>query len=248
MPLPESLPEITSGGSASETYDLVIVGCGPAGLTAADEASRRGLRVALMDPAIGGHSSVSAAKVLGTLASASALVELLVSGFFGRLSDAVGRKSTLVLVPLVAVLSRAAVVAFPSVPMLIVARFVTSASVPIFWLSFQASLADTLGRNATRLAIEQSRISAALGLGFAASTFVGGSLASRSVRLAYGCSCALGLSVVALVSLFFRETLPPSRRRPLGCSWASRSTTTCSSPSVQTSRHTTHQERATSCT
>lgn len=51
MPLPESLPEITSGGSASETYDLVIVGCGPAGLTAADEASRRGLRVALMDPA-----------------------------------------------------------------------------------------------------------------------------------------------------------------------------------------------------
>ena len=174
------------------------------------------LPVALMDPAIGGHSSVSAAKVLGTLASASALVELLVSGFFGRLSDAVGRKSTLVLVPLVAVLSRAAVVAFPSVPMLIVARFVTSASVPIFWLSFQASLADTLGRNATRLAIEQSRISAALGLGFAASTFVGGSLASRSVRLAYGCSCALGLSVVALVSLFFRETLPPSRRRPLG--------------------------------
>ena len=63
------------------------------------------LPVALMDPAIGGHSSVSAAKVLGTLASASALVELLVSGFFGRLSDAVGRKSTLVLVPLVAVLS-----------------------------------------------------------------------------------------------------------------------------------------------
>ena len=49
-PLPETLPNVRWGTSASEAYDLVIVGCGPAGLTAADEASKRGLRVALMDP------------------------------------------------------------------------------------------------------------------------------------------------------------------------------------------------------
>jgi len=49
-PFPSELPGLTRGTSARETYDLVIVGCGPAGLSAADEASRRGLRVALMDP------------------------------------------------------------------------------------------------------------------------------------------------------------------------------------------------------
>ena len=49
-PLPETLPDVRWGTSAGEAYDLVIVGCGPAGLTAADEASKRGLRVALMDP------------------------------------------------------------------------------------------------------------------------------------------------------------------------------------------------------
>ena len=47
---PDALPGLTMGASAEEAYDLVIVGCGPAGLSAADEASKRGLRVALVDP------------------------------------------------------------------------------------------------------------------------------------------------------------------------------------------------------
>ena len=49
-PFPERLPDITSGKNEKEAYDLVIVGCGPAGLSAADEASRRGMKVALIDP------------------------------------------------------------------------------------------------------------------------------------------------------------------------------------------------------
>ena len=36
--------------SRSDRYDLVVVGCGPAGLSAADRASSKGLRVALIDP------------------------------------------------------------------------------------------------------------------------------------------------------------------------------------------------------
>jgi|TARA_B110000259_G_scaffold183355_1_gene228496 lycopene cyclase-like protein len=36
--------------SRSDRYDLLIVGCGPAGLSAADRASEKGLRVALVDP------------------------------------------------------------------------------------------------------------------------------------------------------------------------------------------------------
>ena len=36
--------------SQTDRYDLLIVGCGPAGLSAADRASEKGLRVALVDP------------------------------------------------------------------------------------------------------------------------------------------------------------------------------------------------------
>ena len=49
-PMPTELPDVAGGASAEDAYDLVIVGCGPAGLSAADEASRRGMRVALIDP------------------------------------------------------------------------------------------------------------------------------------------------------------------------------------------------------
>ena len=45
MALPPLLPS-----SRSDRYDLVVVGCGPAGLSAADRASSKGLRVALIDP------------------------------------------------------------------------------------------------------------------------------------------------------------------------------------------------------
>ena len=44
------LPGPSSGTSASDPVDLVIVGCGPAGLAAAAAAGKRGLRVVLVDP------------------------------------------------------------------------------------------------------------------------------------------------------------------------------------------------------
>ena len=43
------LPELVPS-SREDRFDLVVVGCGPAGLSAADRASARGLRVALVDP------------------------------------------------------------------------------------------------------------------------------------------------------------------------------------------------------
>ena len=44
-----TLPEL-SPSSRDNQFDLVVVGCGPAGLSAADRASAKGLRVALVDP------------------------------------------------------------------------------------------------------------------------------------------------------------------------------------------------------
>lgn len=44
-----NLPELTPS-SRENRFDLIVVGCGPAGLSAADRASAKGLRVALVDP------------------------------------------------------------------------------------------------------------------------------------------------------------------------------------------------------
>ena len=52
----------------------------------------------------------SAAMTLGQLASASACAELLLSGTFGKISDAVGRKPLLIASPAVAVAARSVVI------------------------------------------------------------------------------------------------------------------------------------------
>ena len=53
-----------------------------------------------------------------------------------------------------------------------------------------------------------------MGLGYALSSLVGGYLAATDVRLAYACSCALGLAVVGVVLRGLSETLPPEQRKP----------------------------------
>lgn len=161
-----------------------------------------------------GLDSTSVAMLLGRLGSASALAEVLLSGSFGKLADAIGRKPILVAAPLVTVFARAAVVALPSLPILLGARLCSTLVVPIFWLAFQASWADLYGKNATELAVLSSRVRASMGLGYALSSIAGGALAARNIRYAYACSCALGCCVALLTALGMRETLPDGRRVP----------------------------------
>ena len=55
-------------------------------------------------------SSANAATTLGTLGSVSALVEVMLSNSFGKITDAIGRKPVLILAPALAVAARATVV------------------------------------------------------------------------------------------------------------------------------------------
>ena len=75
-------------------------------------------------------SSAKAATTLGTLGSVSALVEVMLSNSFGKLTDAIGRKPVLILAPALAVAARATVVVWPSLPVLLGARFCTTLVVP----------------------------------------------------------------------------------------------------------------------
>ena len=112
-------------------------------------------------------SSANAATTLGTLGSVSALVEVMLSNSFGKVTDAIGRKPVLILAPALAVAARATVVVWPVLPVLLGARFCTTLVVPLFWLAFSSSLADLYGRSSTSLAIVNSRVAACMGLGYA---------------------------------------------------------------------------------
>jgi len=150
--------------------------------------------------------------LLGRLGSVSAFAEVLLSGSFGKLADAVGRKPILLGAPLLTVLARSMVVVQPTLAVLLGARLITTLVVPMYWLAYQAAMADVYGRNSTKLAVLGSRVQAGMGLGYAISSLVGGPLAARDIRYAYAASCTLGCGVLACVAFGLRETLPVERR------------------------------------
>lgn len=168
-----------------------------------------------------GMEPAAVALLLGQLGSASAFCEVLLSGGFGKLADAIGRKPILVAAPVISVLARAYVVFDPSLNVLIVARLISMLSVPIYWLAYAASIADLYGGNTTQLAVVNSRLQAAMGLGFAVSSVVGGWLAAKDIRLAYFASCVLGTVVLILHAFLMRETLPVKKRVPFKWSGSS---------------------------
>ena len=161
-----------------------------------------------------GLAPAQVALTLGRLGSASALFEVLLSGWFGRLADAFGRKPILLAAPAVTVVARAMVVLNPTIPVMLGARLGTTLVVPIYWLAFQATCADCFGKNATALAVLGSKLQAAMGFGYALASLVGGPLAQRDIRLAYAASCTLGCCVIACIAVGLRETLPANRRVP----------------------------------
>jgi len=163
----------------------------------------------------GAASNIAAATTLGKLTSAASAAELCLSGTFGQLSDAFGRKPLMLFAPMVCALARCMVVAYPVVPILIAVRFVTNLMVPIFWLSYNAAIADSLANDTTQLAIVSSRVQAAMGLGYSLSTLLGGWLTAIDVRLAYAASSCLGLLVASCVAFGLTETLALERRKPL---------------------------------
>jgi len=163
------------------------------------------LRASGMDPK-------GVALLLGQLGSASALCEVLLSNSFGKLSDAIGRKPIMLAAPALTVLARGMVVVSPMLPVLIAARLLSTLVVPMYWLAYQAAMADCFGGNTTKLAVVGSRVQAGMGLGYAIASYFGGKLSQRDIRYAYAASCTVGCCVLACVQLGFRESLSASRR------------------------------------
>ena len=103
---------------------MLIVGLQTACFGCIGTALPPALRASGLEPA-------AVAILLGKLGSASAFCEVMLSGSFGKLADAVGRKPILVLAPAITVMARSLVVFSPTLPVLIGVRLVTTLVVPV---------------------------------------------------------------------------------------------------------------------
>ncbi len=70
----------------------------------------------------------------------------MMSGWCGKITDAVGRRPLLIWAPLITLLARFCVVVNPTLNVLIGVRMLSAIAVPMYWLAFSASNADRYGR------------------------------------------------------------------------------------------------------
>ena len=159
--------------------------------------------------------AVKATKLLTTVASFSALMEILLAPLVGALSDAVGRKPVLLLT-LASVLVVNTVAAFaPIVPFILLSAFVSKLVVGLFFLSSGASLGDAYRTNPARLAAASGALFALVNGGFAVGIAVSRWLpAQDTLRWAYALSAAFAGIATAVGAFAVRETMTASERVP----------------------------------
>jgi len=161
-----------------------------------------------------GGDLVKTATALGSFGSLAALVDILITPQLGRLSDTIGRKPLLLAAPCLALLLRASVAAFPCVPLLVAVRVLGGMISATYMVSLRAALADGHRHDAPTLVGRLGLISAASGGAYAFGMFAGGQLASVRLRLPYLVAASSLALLLPLVSVCFKETLPPEQRVP----------------------------------
>ena len=157
---------------------------------------------------------VRTATTLGRLGSSAALLDILITPQFGRLSDTIGRKPLLLGAPVVGCLCRAAVATYPLTPFLVGVKLTGSVISATYMVAVRAALADRHRNDAPTLTGRLGLVSAASGGAYAIGSLTGGAMTSRQLRYPYLASAVLLGLLVPLVATRFNETLPRDQRVP----------------------------------
>ena len=149
-----------------------------------------------------------AARVLGLMSSAGSLLEFIFGPCFGRLSDRYGRMVFLLVGPVGTILCDGMVFLFPSQPVLIVGKVVSTLTVTAFVTILRSSLNDVVQGEA--YAIANSGMATWTG----SAVMLTPLLASRFLteRGSFGVAALAAAVNGAQLSLFFGETLPRNER------------------------------------
>jgi DHA1 family tetracycline resistance protein-like MFS transporter len=153
--------------------------------------------------------------LLTAVASTSAAAEIVLSPIMGGLSDSFGRKPALLATLGCVLLANSAAALSPSVPLVVLSKFVSSIVVGIFFLSGGAFLADNYRDTPKKLAAVSGVLFAlvnlgfSLGIGLSGAPFMPSSLQGKYAASAGVCACGLLFALTGV-----RESLPAESRVP----------------------------------
>ena len=158
---------------------------------------------------------VRTATTLGQLGSCAAFLDILISPQLGRLSDTIGRKPLLLGAPCVGFCVRAAAGSFATTRSFVAVKVLNGVISATYMVAVRAALADRFVRtDAATFTGRLGLVSASSCASYAIGMAVGGLLAARHLRYPYAVSAGLLLSLVVLIAVAFKETLPESERVP----------------------------------
>ena len=158
------------------------------------------------------NDRVRTAYFLGRISACGALIDILVAPQLGRLSDAVGRKLLLVLLPCISLCCRSVAALNPSIAVLAAVRILSATISSGYMVSLRASLADRHRWQTEVLTGRLGLISAASGAAHAGGMLLGGHLVARGLRWPYVTSVLLLSCLVPLIFFGLRESLPRESR------------------------------------
>eukprot|EP00300_Choanocystis_sp_HF-7_P034591 c47446_g1_i1.p1 GENE.c47446_g1_i1~~c47446_g1_i1.p1 ORF type:complete len:414 (-),score=64.99 c47446_g1_i1:37-1278(-) len=154
---------------------------------------------------------------LNQMASAAAFLQFLLNPVFGGLSDKYGRKIFLMIAPIVTALCRFLVVAAPPrhrIVFITIGRILTGALIPAFLTSLRASFVDMYAGDSPTLSNLGGKCQASLCGALVLGATIGGRLTATNMYLPYAASGVLGVAVLAAIAGWYKETLPPEKRKP----------------------------------
>ena len=151
--------------------------------------------------------------LLTAVASTSAAAEIALSPIIGGLSDSFGRKPVLLGTLCCALLANLAAAISPSVPLVVLSKFVASIVVGFFFLAGGAFLADNYRQTPKRLAAVSGVLFALVNLGFSLGIALSGApFIPSSLQGKYACSVGMCTLALLVASFGVRESLPAEKR------------------------------------
>lgn len=156
--------------------------------------------------------TASATKVLSTLASTAAVLQIIFAPMIGSLMDSVGRKPVFLIALLSLIAVNSAVAVNPTIPFISAAKVVGSFCVGIFFLTTQTILSDITSAQPEKLSSAMGIQLSLTSLGFLCGAVGAGQLAGKGLRVPYRTSAiVIGLGAIISATLL-GETLLPSKR------------------------------------
>ena len=160
-----------------------------------------------------GSDFAGQARMLGTLSSAGAVIGFVVNPILGALAESYGRKFTMMVSQLVAVVKSAILVASPSPAAMIFSNLMMPLTIGSWEMGSHCTTADLFRAAPVQLAAAKGKLQMVPSVCAVLCPIVGAWLAARDLRWAFGSQAGLWL-LNSILTLQIADTVPKEERKP----------------------------------